>query len=270
MTGPRHHHPTREGAGPFPSPDSEGGEGPPSGEEAGPAGTSLPEAEPGPPPPAPGPAPARLPSWGLLPVAVLLAVVLALAVAGALGRGAGRLEGLASPTGGPPSAPTPGPAPTPTAPPLPGRTVSFPAEVRVGPLSLRVFPLLRPHRSCTTHALDRIPAYLGGCPGRPGLFLFRVAVQNERPRRLPFRLANFVLVDRTGDLHVPAPARGRFGGEPFLPRFTLIGPGEALTGWVAFASGPGFVPDRLTYPVGGELAVVAFEGEHGVLPRPEP
>ncbi|HXF57766.1 MAG TPA: hypothetical protein VNO34_09425 [Actinomycetota bacterium] len=264
MTGPRRHRAT--GRGPDPSPPPEGRGGPSSREEPAPAG-ALPEAEGGRlPPPL---VPARLPSWGLLAVAVLLAVVLALAVAGALGRGAGRLEGLASPTGGPsPSPSQPGGPPSP--PPPPGRTASFPSEVRVGPLSLRVFPVLRPHPPCTAHTLDRVPAYLGDCPGRPGLFLFRVAVQNERPRRLPFRLANFVLVDRAGDLHVPAPARGRFGGERFLPRFALVPPGEALAGWVAFASGPGFVPDRLTYPVGGELAVVAFEGEHGVLPRPEP
>lgn len=261
MTGPHHHR--GEGAQPSPTP-GRGARLPTPAEGTAPPEASLedtgPEAAPT------GPTPARLPAWALLVVPTLLAAVLALAVAGALGRGAGKLEGL--PTGGPPSSPTAAPRPTPTAPPLPGRTASFPSEVQVGPLSIRVFPILRRDLPCTAHALDGIPAYLGDCPGRPGLFLFRVAVRNERTRRLPFRLANFVLVDRAGDLHVPAAARGRLGGERFLPRFTLVPPGETLTGWVAFAAGPGFVPDQLTYPVGGELAVVAFQGEHDLLPPP--
>jgi hypothetical protein len=212
-------------------------------------------------PPGRGAASSVLPALALVLGSGLLALVLALAGAGAVRLGLGGAE---APAGGGPS---PAERPGPETPALPGVTVRFPSPARAGDLRLRVSPVPW-GLPCTTHTLGGVPAFLGGCEGRPGVYLFRVVVRNEGGARLPFRLANFVLVDRLGDLHAPVPLGGRLGGTPFLPRFALVPPGRSLAGWVAFESGRGFLPDRLTYPFGADLVVVAFEGEHDLRPPP--
>ena len=220
--------------------------------------------------------------WALSASVAALAIVASAALGAYLARAGGRPLTVTLPQADQAS-PSPSPAsavsPQPPDPVRPVVDASFADPVVGDRLEVTLLEVRSPDARCITHELRpagqfQQPAglYYTSCKDweAAGLHisLFAVQVRNTTSRRVPWRLEDFVLIDRDGGRHAPIDVRSKAQDGS-----ALLGPGGSLLahavrrGLLVFRFRPKFVPLRLVYTDGQQQLVVELAGPIRTVPR---